>query len=390
MKLLRLVISVLLIAVALWVIVAEQMAGASANAFVNAPVVTVRANTAGDLSLRDIPFGARVQTGETIASVEDPLVDTVRLNDLRMEQGFVEAEIARLEADLENTRALRDGLLDRAEIFRAARLEELRTRLSHARLRLAILEGGEMPEGTDQEILSLVGDLPGRILMEPGLAPLILDHARERVEVLEIALATAQKGVFLGDGYNDSPNAEQRATELETVISQLETGLAEARRRLEALSTRSERESLRVNASGGGDITSPVNGVYWEILQSDGVNVQRGDPIVRLVNCDASFVSLSVTERVFNSLRIGEAASFRLTGREDVYEGTVARLAGAGAATIYQNLAVAPSERHLERYDVALLVPDLTADSERGCSIGRTGRAFFDERPLDWFRALLN
>lgn len=390
MKLLRLVISVLLIAVALWVIVAEQMAGASANAFVNAPVVTVRANTAGDLSLRDIPFGARVQTGETIASVEDPLVDTVRLNDLRMEQGFVEAEIARLEADLENTRALRDGLLDRAEIFRAARLEELRTRLSHARLRLAILEGGEMPEGTDQEILSLVGDLPGRIPMEPGLAPLILDHARERVEVLEIALATAQKGVFLGDGYNDSPNAEQRATELETVISQLETGLAEARRRLEALSTRSERESLRVNASGGGDITSPVNGVYWEILQSDGVNVQRGDPIVRLVNCDASFVSLSVTERVFNSLRIGEAASFRLTGREDVYEGTVARLAGAGAATIYQNLAVAPSERHLERYDVALLVPDLTADSERGCSIGRTGRAFFDERPLDWFRALLN
>lgn len=390
MKLLRLVISVLLIAVALWVIVAEQMAGASANAFVNAPVVTVRANTAGDLSLRDIPFGARVQTGETIASVEDPLVDTVRLNDLRMEQGFVEAEIARLEADLENTRALRDGLLDRAEIFRAARLEELRTRLSHARLRLAILEGGEMPEGTDQEILSLVGDLPGRIPMEPGLAPLILDHARERVEVLEIALATAQKGVFLGDGYNDSPNAEQRATELETVISQLETGLAEARRRLEALSTRNERESLRVNASGGGDITSPVNGVYWEILQSDGVNVQRGDPIVRLVNCDASFVSLSVTERVFNSLRIGEAASFRLTGREDVYEGTVARLAGAGAATIYQNLAVAPSERHLERYDVALLVPDLTADSERGCSIGRTGRAFFDERPLDWFRALLN
>ncbi|MBV5262050.1 HlyD family efflux transporter periplasmic adaptor subunit [Synechococcus moorigangaii CMS01] len=390
MKLLRLVISVLLIAVALWVIVAEQMAGASANAFVNAPVVTVRANTAGDLSLPDTPFGARVQRGQAIATVEDPLVDTVRLNDLLMEQGFVEAEIDRLEADLENTRALRDELLNRAATFRAARLEELRTRLRHARLRLAILEGGELPEGTDQEILSLVGDLSGRIPMEPGLAPLMLDHARERVEVLEIALATVQKGVFLGDGYNDSPNAEQRATELETVISQLENSIAEAQRRLEAVSQRSQRESLRVNDSSGGEIASPVNGLYWEILQSDGVNVQRGDPILRLVNCDATFVSLSVTERVFNSLRIGDAASFRLTGREVVYEGTVARLAGEGAATIYQNLAVAPSERHLERYDVALMVPDLTADSERGCSIGRTGRAFFDERPLNWLRTLLN
>lgn len=390
MKLLRLILSVLLVVFAVWVIIAEQMAGASANAFVNAPLVTVRANTAGDLRLQDTPFGARVQKGDTIASVEDPLVDNVRLNDLRKEQGFIEAEISRIEADLEDTRILRERLLERAASFRNARLKELRVRLRHARIRLAILEGGELPEKTDQEILSLVGDLQGRIPMEPGLAPLMLDHARERVEVLEIALETAQGGVFLGDGYNDSPNAEQRATELETVISRLENNLAEAQRQLQSIAMRSQRENLRVNASSGGDITAPVNGMYWEVLQSDGVNVQRGDPILRLVNCDATFVSLSVTERVFNSLHVGEAASFRLTGREDLYKGTVARLAGAGAATVYQNLAVAPSERHLERYDVTLLVPELTADNLRGCSIGRTGRAFFDERPLNWFRSLLD
>ena len=390
MKLLRLILGVLLIAVALWVIIAEQMTGASANAFVNAPVVTIRANTAGDLSLPDTPFGARVKKGETVASVDDPLVDTVRLNDLRMEEGFVEAEIVRIEADLESTLALQQSLFDRAATFRAARLRELRTRLEHARLRLAVLEGDDLPETTDRKILSLVADLPGRVPMEPELAPLVLDHARERVELLEIALATAEEGVFLGDGYNDSPNAEQRATELETTLSQLEHRLAEARGRLNTITMRTQRESLRVNAATGGEITSPVDGIYWEILQGDGVNVQRGDPILRLVNCEATFVSLSVTERVFNSLQIGAAASFRPTGGEKVYAGTVTRLAGAGAATIYQNLAVAPSEKHLERYDVALLVPGLTADGERGCSIGRTGRVFFEERPLDWFRGLLN
>jgi len=390
MKPLRLILSILLIVVALWVIIAEQMAGASANAFVNAPLVTIRADTAGDLSLPDTPFGARIQKGETIATIDDALVDNLRLNDLRMEQEFTGAEIMRITADLTSTIALRDSLLDRAATFRAARLEELRARLEHARLRLAILEREDLPETTNQEIISLVDELPNRLPMEPGLAPLILDHARERVELLEIALKAAEDGVFLGDGYNDSPNAEQRATELETVISDLESRLVESKARLEALTQRSQRENRRVSSLGGGEITSPVNGIYWELLQADGVNVQRGDPLLRLVNCDATFVSLSVTERVFNSLRIGDAASFRLTGREQVFEGTVARLAGAGAATIYQNLAVAPSQKHLERYDVALLLPELTADSERGCSIGRTGRAFFDERPLSWFRELLD
>ncbi|WP_323763504.1 HlyD family secretion protein [Marinovum sp.] len=390
MKLLRMILSILLIAFALWVIIAEQMSGASANAFINAPVVTVRADTAGNLSLPSTPFGARVQKGEIIAAVDDPLVDTVRLHDLRMEQGFIEAEITRIEADLKSATALRESLLERAETFRSARLEELRARLDHARIRLAILEGGELPDTIDQEVLSLVGELPNRLPMEPGLAPLVLDHARERVEVLEIALEAAQEGVFLGDGYNDSPNAEQRATELETVISELETRLVEAQSRVETAITRRQRENLRVLALGGGEIASPVNGLYWEILQADGVNVQRGDPILRLVNCDAAIVTLSVTERVFNSLSIGDAASFRLTGETPVYEGTVARLAGAGAATIYEALAVAPSQKHLERYDVALLVPELNADSERGCAVGRTGRAFFDERPLNWVRDLFN
>ena len=390
MKLLRLFLSVALILVALWVIVAEQMTGASANAVVNAPLVSVRASTAGTLTLADRPFGAHVQRGETLGSINDEVVDSVRLNDLRMEQSFAEAELSRLEADLASTRAVREGLVERTETFRARRLDELRTRLDHARTRLAILEEGDFPDETDQRLIDLVGETPDILPQEPGVAPLLLDHARERVQLLEIALAAAESGVFLGDGYNDSPNAGQRANELKTVIAGLEASVEEARTRLQAVETRASRESLRVNTLSGGEIVSPVSGTYWELVEADGVTVQRGDPLLRIVDCGSSFVTLSTTERVFNSLQIGDAASFRLTGRERVMEATVARLAGTGAARLYENMAVAPSQRHLERYDVALLVPELTADPERGCSIGRTGRAFFDSRPLDWLRGLLD
>ena len=39
-------------------------------------------------------------------------------------------------------------------------------------------------------------------------------------------------------------------------------------------------------------------------------------------------------------------------------------------------------------YDVALIVPGLNQHPELGCAVGRTGRVFFDARPLDWLRGI--
>lgn len=116
--------------------------------------------------------------------------------------------------------------------------------------------------------------------------------------------------------------------------------------------------------------------------------MQRGDAVARLLDCGSTLVTLSVTESVYNTLNVGDAALFRLRGETGNFDATVLRLAGAGAATFYRNLAVAPSQKHLERYDVTLLVPGLAADPELRCAIGRTGRVFFDRRPLDWLRSL--
>ncbi|WP_425053657.1 HlyD family efflux transporter periplasmic adaptor subunit [Psychromarinibacter sp. S121] len=386
MKYARPLLGLVIALVAVWVIVGEQMSGASADAVVNAPVVTVRADVAGTLELPNRAFGSRIASGEVVANVTDQLVDTVRLNDLLMEARFAAAETIRVTADLEATKAVQAELHQRTRIFHGERLAEIRARLTHARIRLAYLESGEMPDDTELRVIDLVDDMQDRLPGEPLTEVLVLDHARERVEVLEIALRAAERGVFLGDGYNDSPNAEQRATELDTVIAGLETAKAQAEAREKAIAERIGRERVRVNALTGGEIAAPINGLFWEILQADGVTVQRGDPILRLVDCDATIVTLSVTERIYNSLHIGQDASFRLSGSNEVMDATIARLAGSGAATVYEHLAVAPSQKHLERYDVALLVPALAANPETRCMIGQTGRAFFDRRPLDWFR----
>ncbi|SIS78488.1 Multidrug resistance efflux pump [Roseivivax lentus] len=390
MNIFRLLTGVIIVAVALWIIIGEQMSGASANAVVNARVSTLRADVAGTLSLPDRALGSLVREGEVLASIDDPLVDNTRLNDLRMERAFAVAQIASANALAEASRDIRASLVERTEIYRTERLAELRTRLDHARRRLEILEGGDIPDDEEQILIDGFDEDLARLPFEPLRSELALDHARERVAVLEIAVRAAEQDVFLGDGYNDAPNAEQRAVELDSQIAAYETEKALAERRLAAIDMRLERERVRVTVLAGGVIASPVNGRYWEVLQPDGVAVQRGDPILRMLDCDSTFVTLSVTERVYNGLQVGQAASFRMDGDGRIFDAIIARLAGSGAATIYRNIAVAPSQQHLERYDVAILVPELNADPDLGCAVGRTGRAFFDDRPLDGLREALN
>ena len=384
----RAVLGIAIVGIALWIIVAEQMSGVSADATVNARLVTLRAPVAGELSMPLRGLGGQVARGEQIAALRDPLVDAVRLDDLAMERALAEAAVARFATLAGETRAIMDRLEARAARFRDERTEELEVRLAFARERLEILEAGAEIAGADGDVsLALEDDTP-RQPLEPRLPPLWLSYARERVETLEIALRAAREGVFLGDGYNDAPNAEQRLTELQSELAAQAAQLAEAEATLAAFAARENAERRRVNRFGGAGLVAPVDGIFWEVLAADGETVQRGDPVARLLDCGSTMVTLSVTEAVYNRLSVGDPAVFRPRGQRDTFDGTVERLAGAGAATIYRNLAIAPSQRHLERHDVTLSVPGLRADPELGCAVGRTGRVFFDARPLDRLRAL--
>jgi len=384
MRYLRLLLGTAIIVVVLWIIVGEQMSGASANAFINTRLTTVRAPVAGQLALPDRGLGSAVQSGEEIGTITDPLVDVIRLNDLAMEQSFASAELAAARAQLETTQQAIAPLEDRLAAFSTARVSELEVRLAHARARLAMLEGDIPP---DAELTDLAAGADAGEGRDPRLPGLAIEYAKERVAALEIALDVARRGVFLGDGYNDAPYSEQRRIELAGQQDVLAASVDLAAARLAAIGTRLQQEQVRTSRLGGGPLRSPVNGLIWEVLAGNGETVQRGQDVVRIADCDAAIVSVSVSENVYNTLRIGDDAVFRLSGANQTYPATILRLAGSGALTIYQNLTVAPSLSHLERYDVTLLVPELRSDPDLRCLIGRTGRVFFDRRPLDTLRS---
>lgn len=386
MRYLRLCIGIFLFFGALYVIVVEQMTGASSNAFVNAPLSTVRAPVAGDVSLPVRAPGAVITKGTTLFAIEDVRADQMRLDDLHLERDLLTADLQRLEAQSD---ALQDGLnwLEKtARNYGAARTHELELLAGGTDLDSEMSPGsGQFPAGTgtgtvDEDKLTPDENDPGR---DPELFNAFPNGGFTDVRALQ--LEAARHAIYLDDSGGAAWNMALRYREAEASLALVEADIARARTQLDAYDARIERELSRLVELRGDTLLSPVNGVLWQELTANGVNVQRGDPVVRLVDCDSVLVTLSVSETIFNSLSTGDEATFRPLGGDGVMHGTVARLAGAGAASVYENLAVAPSKEHLERYDVALVVPELRADPAGGCSIGRTGRVFFDERPLDIF-----
>lgn len=378
MRFTRLIIGFLIIVVAIAIIASEQLAGASADAVINAPVTTIRAPIAGTLTSQRRPLGSAVKSGEPLGSLQDQLVDGIRLDDLTRERAAALAEVARIRQSKEAVRGALEVATERTRSYTRERLRQLD---AAARSSASLKELAESRMDAQPSLNSHVS---------PRIAELEQEDARQRALAADIELEAARQGVFLGDAYNDAPFSEQRSADLSLRLSLLEAELKSAEASAAAIDERISAERLRINRLGSAELLSNVDGRVWEVLAVSGEVLQRGQDVFRLIDCEAAIVTLSVSEGVYNRLQLGDSAVFRASSDGRSFAGTITRLAGSGAETVYRNLAVAPSERHLQRYDVTLLSPSLREDPDLRCAVGRTGRVFFEARPLDFLRRFLD
>lgn len=395
MKSFKIIIGLLLICGALYVVLGEQLTGASANAFVNARLATIRAPIAGRLELVSRPLGAQVRLGDPLGSVEDRLVDNIRLADLEREQAEAQVDIDRLRQTIRAFETAIEALRTRAAIYREERKRQLEaqgqsaqstTAAAEARFKFAELTRQRSARLSRRGIATAEAFEQAQSLAE--VSGLELASARAQATETAVALSASERGVFLGDGFNDAPYSEQRISEIDVQRLELQAQLQGEQTALKILRDRLANERLRVNKLSAAALSANVNGALWDYLSASGEIIQRGQDVIRLIDCDSAIVTLSVSESLYNTLRVGAVAAFRFNRTSVVLQGSVIRLAGSGAANIYQNLAIAPSERHLERFDVALDVPALRDDPELRCLAGRTGRVFFETRSLGWLRRL--
>ena len=396
MKAFRIVVGLLLLVGGLYALIGEHFAGTSADATVNARINVIRAPIEGQVNLAVRSIGARVNAGELVADITDERFDTARLIDLERDRDNQQIELKRIAAQKHAIGKARAGFAAQLDDYQKGRVSQIEARIAEARasqdaasarLREADSSLKRANDLSDRGVQTMANLERARAAYD--VAQQELESARQRGNYLVTELGSARSGVFIGDSYNDAPFSSQRVRELDLRLAELASEQEQIEARIAGFEKQIRTERLRVNKLTSAVLTARVAGMAWDFLVDDGEYARRGQDLVKLVDCNSLVVTASVVESLYDSLSIGTLVQFRLFGDERVFDGTVTRLGGSGAAGLYANLAVGPSAEHLERFDVTVSVPDLSSQPDLACAIGRTGRVIFSSGPIATMRRFL-
>ena len=379
----------ILVLVGLYVVVGERLAGTSADATVNARIVSVRAPIDGAVTLLARDLGTRVEAQQNVAEIFDTRHDTARLLELERGQSQLETDLKRVKAQLTALSQASDQLQQQASRYQTGRVQQIESRIGEAK---AAFESAQARLREAESALKRTSDLSTRGLQTAitldrakagyDVAAQEVQSAQQRLDYLSTERDSARQGVFLGDSYNDTPFSSQRGRELDLRTAEAAAEQQQIEQRLAATTQQISAERVRLNKLTNAVLTAGQKAQVWDVLTSSGEYVRRGEEILRLADCSGLLVTASVSEGVFNNLHPGAQARLRLFGDDRVFNATVIRLGGSGAAALYTNLAVGASPEHLKRFNVTLSAPDLANHPDLQCAIGRTGRIVFTSGPL--------
>jgi multidrug resistance efflux pump len=198
--------------------------------------------------------------------------------------------------------------------------------------------------------------------------------AQKRLEETKVEHDAVADGVFIGDSYNDAPSSIQRETELKMKKGELDAQLAGVRTQIKHITDQISEEEARFRLRSEATVALPSIGRVWEMLVGPGEFVNKGQDLLRVLDCSHPIVSANVDERVYNRLEVGSPATFRPLEDGKTYHGTVINLTGAAGAP--GNFAIAPINLRKSPFYVTIAMDDMGA---AGCSIGRTGTVSFGD-----------
>jgi multidrug resistance efflux pump len=356
---------------------------ASVEAIVNARTLTLRAPIDGIVSSvpTGLAVGATFPSGTPLLRIANSRADRTRFDDLRRQEERIEIETAGLKTRLDSIEHMRDEFVAQTQLFQKGRIAQLEARVEESKSNLAAANTRQQETAAVLERayeLDAGGYQPKALLQkvrrDDEIAKQDARSIEHRIKGIMVELESARSGSFLGDSYNDRPRSSQRADELQQQIIELSSQVVEKQSALLQLQKEINVERDRLQLNSDAPVFAPSSSTVWELLTAPGEHVQRGQDLMRLLDCNSAMVTAVVSEAVYNRLQIGSAASFRLRDGYVAMPGRVVNLTGVASAAA--NYAIAPSSLLKEQYRVAVEVPDLANDGQ-GCNLGRTGQVVF-------------
>ena len=353
----------------------------SVEAVVNARLVSLRAPIEGRIEGADnLPtIGAAAPKGEFMLRISNSRADRARLDDLQRQLDQAEAERPVIEKRLSRLKEIYAQISQQARAFQAGRIRELEERLLDLKAQASATEASESEAASTlarTRVLAASGYQTTVAVERAERDAKVASHTQRslnhRLFAVEVELEAARRGEYVGDSYNDRPSSLQHADELSIRVAETESELNAHDQRLAKLHAARDAEAARYSELSTAALSSPADALVWEVLVSPGEEVRKGQDLLRLLDCSGAIVSATVRESVFNRLRLGDKAQFRLSGQSGKFNGTIVRMSGSAAPP--DNLAIQPTGLASGGYRIAVSVPDLAATQ---CGVGRSGTVVF-------------
>jgi multidrug resistance efflux pump len=373
-----------------WAPLRAMLATTSVEAIVNARIETIRAPIEG---IVQTPAEKTINWSSSDAppklTITNPYADRSRLDELRRDLNTLQAQEESLGRQSQLTETALDTISLQADKYRAGRLKLIDARLARqtAELEAASAKTSQTTASKRRsDHLQQTGFISGadsdRAQYEWNAATSAEAAAQKRVEETKVEHDAVAEGVFIGDSYNDAPSSIQRETELKMKKGEIDAEFAAVRTQIKHITDQISEEEARVGLRSEAAVALPLKGRVWEMLVGPGEFVNKGQDLLRVLDCSNPIVSANVDERVYNRLEVGSPATFRPLEDGKTYYGTVINLTGAAGAPA--NFAIPPINLRKSPFYVTIAMDDM---GEAGCSIGRTGTVTFGDNRPDTARA---
>lgn len=352
----------------------------STQAEINAPLIRLTAPVDGTVA--DLPESGAYFAKPAEIKLLELSQDTGAVADLKAQAEIAQAQMELAKRQIAELADQRQRMVRRAAVYTGATASTL---AATSDAQTAALRGCDADRAalaaarTRADALAKMGFMAGAGVEKAEAAAVAKDSEcrslAARLRALQVQRNAAGAGVFINDGYNDAPYAEQQADRLvlqrqalEKMLSDATAQYTQARLRL-----RDAVERARYRA--------PAGTLVWALAASDGAAIRAGEPVLDLVDCRRRFVQVAVPESQAEALRPGTVAKVRMIGGSSWMQGEVVNLTGAAGRAEGALLAARSSADDGERkISVKVALPAETPSAlsaARKCDVGRLAEVRF-------------
>ena len=239
------------IVLALWIIIGEQITGASSNAYVNAQTSTIRSPIDGIITTTLSSGGVRLSKGEIIATINDPLFHE-HADDLIIQETNTLSEIRALNQILKNINLEITTLETFFNQYQASAMIKINIAIAELEERIKLLSG----DGTVQNKIEL-------------------SLAKETLKINQEIRRGLNDKTFLGGDNDILYQLKIKILDRKIYLSDILTKLSLSEETLSSLKFQIKLEKDKIFKNSNAIIKNQSDTVLWEALVTDGESIMK-------------------------------------------------------------------------------------------------------------------